>query len=442
MKGGLKLRNPNKKGFEPVMDMVRSRSANMRLVSYNSLQAFMFSLKVDESDAEYDELVGASFSKRVTSYILKFTLLANQEPYLLEKRFYGALEKAKYKAGIDKSTDTPQNFYEEAKLQQNLWKKSIRKGRPAICPPIANLSLFHSADAKALIDFFLHHISFTFDDTQLSLQYILDFLLDSTHCLGILVMPMIQDAITVGELITMVEINYSFNKTVTFGNKQLTEAIACVLSQFLWMVIGLHMMHYDLHSRNALVSFSSTGQLVGCKLIDFGRASDLENHTSDKFLDANKKRLIVTQCQRYQKEFIQGKVLTKDKIHVIAKLMHFVKTLDLVNNKRQFNANEPQINIMYTRFMQSPDIQIKTYNNLQHIMRLEHGEGISNKIVEEMENNGELVNFNRSIKSFYVKFSLQRKDSMMPKWLRKWLPKTHRKSNKKRHFTYKKRYKL
>ena len=48
--------------------------------------------------------------------------------------------------GVHKSSESRESFFNEAKLQQYIWKESITFGRPAICPSVANLSMFTRED--------------------------------------------------------------------------------------------------------------------------------------------------------------------------------------------------------------------------------------------------------------------------------------------------------
>ena len=408
LKGGLKLRDPKKVGFQPVMDMLTSPSAKIRLLSYRSLQAFMLSIDVKQEDSEYDELIGTSFSKPVTSYVMKIAILANEPPLVLKERFLGILEKEQHKDGIEKQTDTPSYFFQEAKLQQILWKRSIQNGCPAICPPIANFALFHNSEAKTFINYLLFNESKPNTDIKSGFEYLLNFLSSchgSTCGIGVLVMPMIQNSMTLGELISKSESLVSLDDGSFITNQQIAEALACVSSRLLWMVVGLHMMHYDLHSKNAMVSFSPQGKVNGCKLIDFGKASDLESMVSDRHLLNHEKTEIKKKCQYFEKLILLPTKSDTEKKTRIIEVMNFVKNLDIANNMKMFKVDNPQINLIYKMFLEMPTIQLMAYDNLKTLLST-HQDGIISKTVELLEKNGQLVNLDHPLNSFYVPFSL------------------------------------
>ena len=76
--GGLKKKYPEKRGFKPVFDMINSPSAVITLLTYKSLKGFMICLDVSEEDSEYLTLSGSKFIKPVTSFILKFAVIAQE----------------------------------------------------------------------------------------------------------------------------------------------------------------------------------------------------------------------------------------------------------------------------------------------------------------------------------------------------------------------------
>ena len=93
----------------------------------------MFSLNVNPEYSEYRTLnyTNSKFTQEVTKFILKIVVIAPQNDTQLNPF-----------NRVKKSSESLDSFFDEAKMQQNLWKKSITGGRSAICPPII-IHLFH-----------------------------------------------------------------------------------------------------------------------------------------------------------------------------------------------------------------------------------------------------------------------------------------------------------
>ena len=81
-RGGLKLKNINKKGFKALFDMINSASAKINLLTYSSLKGFMIELSVSEQASEYFSLKGNMFVEPVTNYILKFAVITKDNDFL------------------------------------------------------------------------------------------------------------------------------------------------------------------------------------------------------------------------------------------------------------------------------------------------------------------------------------------------------------------------
>ena len=144
--GGLKLKHVRKQGFQAVSDMLRNPKSKLEILTYLSYKGFVFVLNVQEEFSEYFTLHEGRFDKPVTSFILKFALIKKYITELPPLRLSNRVV-------VKKATESKQSFFEEAKLQQHVWKKSISEGKPAICPSIANFSLFDTIQSTNLLQF-------------------------------------------------------------------------------------------------------------------------------------------------------------------------------------------------------------------------------------------------------------------------------------------------
>ena len=93
--------------------------------------------------------------------------------------------------------------YGEAKLQNEIWTKSIAGGRPEICPSIANLSLFDNLQSITLLQLLKSKPEGSRLPRRPTLNHIFDYLLDlirhhADYGIGVIVMPKVVDSVTFG----------------------------------------------------------------------------------------------------------------------------------------------------------------------------------------------------------------------------------------------------
>ena len=146
--GGLKLELSNNKsdnvGFKPIFDMMNNEHSTLKLLTASSLKGFVFILDVPEKVSRYYDLNSdkTDFTEKVTSFIIKCAIITPTK----DEVSLGYYEK------INKYSETMSSFYEEAKLQQLIWKESIIGGKSEICPSVANFSLFNNEQSISLLD--------------------------------------------------------------------------------------------------------------------------------------------------------------------------------------------------------------------------------------------------------------------------------------------------
>ena len=77
-RGGAKLKNKEKQGFQPVLDMVNSEGSRIELLTYTSLSGTMFTLSVTRDNSEYFGLSPKGrFSEEITEFILKIVVITD-----------------------------------------------------------------------------------------------------------------------------------------------------------------------------------------------------------------------------------------------------------------------------------------------------------------------------------------------------------------------------
>ena len=390
-RGGLKLKNSSKKGFKAVYDMINSSSGSLNLLTYKSLKGFMIFLNVSDSDSEYLTLNGTQFTKPVTSFILKFAVITPTNDDTLPN----------YK-GVEKSSESKDSYFEEAKLQQGIWKQSITGGRPEICPPVANFSLFDNNNSKSLLQFLQ-------SKTTGSTKEVFDYLFNcvnttSTSEIGVIVMPKVENSETFGDFL------YAPNGTNFYGISLNTEykndAYAYVTAQIARLFIDIGVIHFDLHSGNALVYLSSTNSIKSL-LIDFGRASNIMSTTDDDYLtSAEKQQLKDKKNDFFNSLFsIQPDAPDKEKAKFILSVLDYIADTDFSKNQQLFQFSDKDRYQMdwYRNYPRRSFVPVKAFEILKASISSE-GSKILPTTIKRCENQGYLIDFSKGVSAFVVPF--------------------------------------
>jgi hypothetical protein len=282
--GGLKIKTPTKRGFDPVRDMINSPGASVEMLTCGSLKGFMFVLNVRPEHSEYLALAGSRFTKPVTSFILKLAITTRSEENLVDYIDIAKPENHPDRM-IEKATETRDGFFEEAKLQQSIWKSSITGGRDETCPSVANLSFFDNADAMKFLDFMrykvhnpesIHTIAYLYEVCQVN----------AGHGLGLILMPKVENSDTFQSFKNIPQGERFHGITIT--DAVVYNMYAKILAKIIRLYIESGVIHFDLHGKNALIYVTPNKEL-NAVIIDFGRASNLNSGVSDDYFRVSEK---------------------------------------------------------------------------------------------------------------------------------------------------------
>ena len=403
-KGGLKLRDRgdgrDRRGFSPIYDMLNT--GNLQLLTVSSLKGFIFTLNVGPDDYEYLGIQSGKFTRPVRSYILKFVVISPNGDDDLDVFKQGTITGQK--RDIEKQTESGQSVLNEAELQMRIWLMSIRGGKPDICPSVANLSIFNNANSQDLLNFL---ISNTTGNTRAVFNYLLTQITPSNrrgYGIGVITMPTVENSTTFDD--------YQFSSA---SQDQKNEAYAYLAAQAIRLTLKMKVFHFDLHTGNSLVI---TDREPVVKLIDFGRASMLNNQVRDEFLEAEDKVVINTEIEKLYDLFFR---LTRrnqpaDKIKFVDDVLNYMKDIDVKTNGEYFGWDDPK-NSNYGRFQMGswldnylalPDnIKLRTFDLLANLVIPETGrESVHNETTTKgWMRNGDLPNFEgKSVQDFIVPF--------------------------------------
>jgi len=301
LKGGATQININKQGFLPLYDMLNSRGAKLELITDKSLFSFIFRLTVNEENSEYlksdvsntpacnpieqfskrkrfiPEAEPALVSNRIVNYILKIVVLNNQRvPY-------------SYSTRNDKSTETPENFLQEANNQETLWINSIQGNRLPTCPAVANVWRFDNTNSLSFLNYLGRQFGCTlptwlFPNKQSQSILFLQELLsqDENLEIGVLLMPEITESETLTHFYTY---NNNYN-TPVLGlnvNSQICNNVSLkALALLLRIFVENAVIHSDFRTDNILVY--KCGEQFEAIAIDFGvieHVQYMENYQID-----------------------------------------------------------------------------------------------------------------------------------------------------------------
>ena len=397
--GGLKLKNIEKYGFTPVYDMADKDSSIVSLLTASSLKGFMFNLIVDESNSEYLTLNGTQFTSVVTKFILKFVVITGNPNFYL----------GDYN-GVRKSSESINTFFEEAKLQQHIWKKSITGGGPAICPSVANLSMFNWINSARLLSFFFHK-TYARPDTSEAFDFIFNSSNKESRGIGVLVMPTITQSTTLGRFVNLPDNSHFYGKAITDVEK--SEAVSNVFAQIVRLFIEIGVIHFDLHRGNALIYLTPELEIKS-SLIDFGRASDILSGATDNFLTkTEKEEYAKVEMKKFYDEILSlirdGNNSNERKSEYMLGVLDYIARADFtVNNERYYNNDGVGYQMRwYANYVNSIPLMARAFDILQTMILVNIASmGIQSGTLKSYEREGYLVNFNsaQGLTSFIVPY--------------------------------------
>jgi len=394
LKGGLKLRHTDKLGFQPIYDMIESPGATVEVLTVGSLKGFMFILNVLGDAYEYNaKNEKGNFTVNVRSYILKFVVISPNGDDNLDD-FTGPIHGV-----VDthpKATESNESIFDEAKLQMNIWENSIKRGKPEICPSVANLSIFDFQNSENLLNFF---ISRTNGETQDVMMYLLDQIQQHSYTIGIITMLNIDNSTTFN----------SYQDSSRPSQAQKDRAFAYLAAQTLRLFLRIKVLHMDLHDKNSLV-VKSTQPIV--RLIDFGRASKIDakdsrgRYIKDEFFKPNEKARIDQAREDFLNELESGTLVSNEQKRAFVKrVLEYIREEDRKANGRYFGWNDPsdpdyrryQMQFWLEDYFSLPNnVMDDTFKILSDLTVIEMGRETmhSEATINKWKKDGDIINFN------------------------------------------------
>ena len=383
--------------FNRVYNMVNRDNSSMSAFNGNSLKGVMINLTVNETDTGYKNLnTSGKFTVPVTNFILKFVITTD-----IPNR------DLKYYKKVRKLSESQESFFNEAKLQQDIWKRSIIGGRPAICPSVAELIMFDMKQSELLMDFFTdskannNENSTTGDNNN-----VFEFLREKSQIsyqdrgIGVLVMPTITRSFTLREFLNLRDDRDDNGKI--FIRKYETDIISNALAQVVRLFIEIGVIHFDLHPGNVLIYWTPDEQLKTL-LIDFGKASNIISNVND-YLNEDDKPTIQLEKIKFYNNFLNNASLpntSNDKFNYMQSVLDYIAKLE--RSKTSRDGVKYQM-MWYSIYRNNMEILATAFDILCEMALVDAGRtGINPETITEYEKDGSLINLDTHLDEFIVK---------------------------------------
>ena len=397
-RGGLKLKRRHETGFIAIYNMLNRPGSTLKLLTYTSLKGFIFTVTVaKDEDGGYLDYDGNKFKKDVTSYLLKIAVISSiNDGYLPTYR------------GVTKRTESEESYFDEAIMQQTVWKKSISTGgKSPICPPVANLSLFGNSDSEELLSFLISK-TITSPETKEVLDYMRDTCITPFYGLsiGVIVMPMIQNSKTFNDYSNaraLIVPTRSTRTTDRIVDVVLDEVYIDAAAELIRLFIDIGVLHFDAHIRNVLV-YTKIDSSPKCVIIDFGRASNIQEDFDDEYMNRKEKEKARANKDVFYDQFFKH---GNNKIKFIKKACEYYRSIDFTKNTKIFGTEQTdaQSDWLWIYVAEQPDeFYEKVYDKLKNIITVTEDRGIQAGTITKLEKEGRFFNINGSLQDFKVSF--------------------------------------
>ena len=355
LKGGVKLKQKYSAGdkIRPIIDMLQSGGANLSLIAYTSAKGFVFRLDVQRGESAYlgFNMQSNTFTDEVLSLCLKLVVVYSPDPNdpnvgegepIEDFDNFGHPGNG-FGQQIDKSTESKQSLFDEARYQQQAWKTSIYQNGIEVCPPVCDLALLeNNTSSENLLDL-LGRVIITSqtsagnkDRSNRTIEY-LRRQLHPSFSIGVLSMHTVVNSLPFHDFTDQYNIN-------TPKGLDMYKRLA---AQTMRLFLQEQMIHCDLHTGNALVSDATNPPT--CDIIDFGRVVRFTEAGDDQFFtEAEKEPLQEKYDEEFKKYFAiitpsSRGVAPPTKPAFVKSLLEYIRSVDVDVMQRWFNLNRAQM---------------------------------------------------------------------------------------------------
>jgi hypothetical protein len=387
MKGGLILTDTRLTGFTPMIEMIKN--GKITLLTDMSKSGIIFKLVVSEEHSYY-----TNFNKngaKITEFIIKLAIIRPS--------------KIIYQLGLrSKKTETPENFLQEARTQQDIWIKTNQYGGEEFVPGIANFAFFDNDNSQILLDYMLSSFRYneysddsndesdddSRDDNNIFMQLNRIITSNPESNIGVIVMDYVKS------------INLDNAEQRYFGKKILQSIYKNTIFNILRLYLFYGIINLDLTTNNILITLGANMKIY---LIDFGKITNINEAGSDNFFNAEEKRLIKEQQEKYKQRIHSD----KDKAQLVYSICNYISNLEK-NFTQKINRESKKNNTYQMDWIENFFSLLETDKQticsiifdllVSDIVRINHEEPRVTALVRD----GSIINFDLSkpVLAYYV----------------------------------------
>lgn len=265
--------------IERIRNMLNSPGSTIEMLTCGSAKGFMFEMTVDPAHSEFSNPGG----QRITSFIVKLAVTSQQNDEELDD--YVPVNRGGTLVG--KSTESEESYFQEAKIQQDVWMTTVAGNRLPISPPIVSFSLFDNQNGKNFLTFLNYKVKKP--KSVHTVKYLRRVLQNPDYGLGMIIMSKVLHSDTFENFLDLPRNSRTSFQGVQVNDQVVSEVYAKLVSKIVRLYIEVGVIHFDLHLKNALVYLDGSNAL-NVYIIDYGRASDVKDATTNEYLGPAEKR--------------------------------------------------------------------------------------------------------------------------------------------------------
>jgi hypothetical protein len=253
----------------------------------------MFEMTVRPEHSEFSNPGG----ERITSFIVKLAVTSQQTDEVLDD--YVPVNNGGTPVG--KLTESPESYFQEVKIQQDVWMTTVAGSRLPVSPPIVSFSLFDNENGKNFLTFLNYKVKKP--KSVHTIAYLRRILQNPNYGVGMIIMSKVLHSDTFENFLDLPRNRQSLFQGIPVTVDLVSDVYAKLVSKIVRFYIEVGVIHFDLHLKNALVYLNEDNSL-NVYVIDYGRASDIKDATTNEYLGPAEKRPLYAKSKTLKTELL------------------------------------------------------------------------------------------------------------------------------------------
>ena len=221
-------------------------------------------------------------------------------------------------------------------------------------------------------------------------------------------MPAVRGSTTLGDIEPNAQVTYTNATTYANAQTTYTNAMIYAVAQIIRLFLEMRIFHLDLHSRNILTY--TKDRRVKCVLIDFGRASILNDGVRDDYIrDPNVKNTYSEEAEKYYEEFLDllGEEPTiQEKRDFVENVIKSICKIDDTVGHQNFILPSGVYQVDWINDLNKQEYE-NVFDTMQKIMIVEHLDKLTPSTINRYKINRLLINFDEkeNLNDFLTSFN-------------------------------------